>query len=367
MGHNTENREQNKFYEVIKNLLGLFKEFWLLLLLNSTVSILVTFLVQWLDKNKRTWSGSLKAMIEPDGLGLLFALNTFLTFIYVGYAILIKVRKERAELDEKMNGWDALVKVTMNKIPSECRLRLSTQLCNIRTVLENSTSETGIGGVDFIPEHIRHFQQIIDKCKPYSNEIVALDATNEIQWWNNSMIGYLALQSRLRLQKVLRIFVWPRERIISEKGRKLIVFHHYLGFETYILTPESYETLLNELLEEDKKGAVNGEFILFGGNMSKVEFKYRGYKSFWPACSTEIERKKLLETCGDLWFGNFTNEEEVNFCNKLANKIANGALIYSNIADLHNINDVVNGKRICAIKLQSEDVYDLKMGLKQFA
>ncbi len=358
-------REKIRFCEVFKDIWGLFVEFWWPLFVNALLSATLAFSAQYL--NLRDLSDSFFALLKPVGLGFLFAINASFAIIYIGYRILKKTRDERDTLYKKIDSWDQVVRNTLYQIPSECKLRLSTQLCDIRAVMEKAIAERDIGGVDFIPEHIRHFQQIIDKCKPYSNEIIALDATNEIQWWNNSMIGYLALQSKLRLQRVLRVFVWPRERIISEKGRKLIVFHHFLGFDTYILTPESYDSLLNKFSNEENEAATfDSEFILFGGDMSNVKLRYRGYKSFWQVSATEEERKKLLETSGDVWFDNFANGDEIDFYNKLVKKIEAEARPYNSIADLPNINDVVKGNQPYAIKLQSEDIYDLKMGLNQF-
>ncbi len=155
------------------------------------------------------------------------------------YRIVGKVRRHTKEIPDTVHS-------AFGKVAHSCACKLADQLCHIATLVR---AKSGIE--DFHPDHIEYFHDLAENLRRDHNprRIIATDSSLAHQWWENSMIGYLAIQARIGLPNgVSRLFVWEPHEIGCDEGRKIIMLHRFLGFDTYVITKMAYEKFLEEYL-----------------------------------------------------------------------------------------------------------------------
>jgi hypothetical protein len=157
-----------------------------------------------------------------------------------------------------------LVKVDdrLDGVHANCERTLAFHLCHVSRVVEKK-AEMAIH--DFDERHIEDFQTLVSNCGKRAQGIIAVDASDVRQWWINSMIGYLAIQASLGLKSVKRVFVWPRDQIGAEEGRKFLILHTLLGFETYVTTLEVYREWLGR---SGDAATLTQEFLVYTGDLN---------------------------------------------------------------------------------------------------
>lgn len=124
--------------------------------------------------------------------------------------------------------------------------KIDEHLKNARIIFE-----TGIK--DFDDAHLLALQKILNELDKRVSNIYLIDHSDPIQWWSDSMTGYLSLLAKWRAdcgannrRQIHRIFIFSKNELCSPVTRKTIAFHSLLGFHTYIFEEEEYKFLFEE-------------------------------------------------------------------------------------------------------------------------
>ncbi len=202
--------------------------------------------------------------------------------------------------------------------------KIDTYLSRSRIVFE-----TGIN--DFDNDHLFALQRILNALPKEVNNICAIDNSDPISWWSDTMTGYLALLAKWKSQdsdnlgkSVSRIFVVEKNELMSPVFSKTITLHSLMGFKTIIFSKDIYERLFNEYKENFKYGETfcldKKELFIWNDNEGKsvsinAEIKInRGswrnincYQSFWNIGEDKKNRAKQMIDINHNWKNYYNN------------------------------------------------------------
>lgn len=109
--------------------------------------------------------------------------------------------------------------------------------------------ETGIK--DYDDNHLGALKKILNSLEGKDvKDIYAIDNTEPIQWWSETMTGYMALLSNWKAKKserqVHRIFVFTKNELLSPIVTKTLTLHSLMGLKTYIISKEKFDKVYTE-------------------------------------------------------------------------------------------------------------------------
>ncbi len=286
------------------------------------------------------------------------------TAIMALYRMLIKIRQHTGKIPTIVT---TTMQAEFNRISQVCECRHDRQLSHILTHLRKDS-----GIEDFDPEHIDYFHGMSERLRSHNpRSIIAIDSSLAHQWWQNSMIGYLAIQARIRLPNgVSRLFVWKPSEMGSDEGRKLIMLHRFLGFDTYIITDMAYRQFLTTHLHEcaSPESICTHDFLVFDAGPDGVSLDAIGYKSRWNIEHSQEERKRIdAEAKSKLWFAVFEKQDEVNACNTVFSVIKDKAIDYTGgIVQSRHVEAMLSLADCRPVRLNTMEVGELRRALDIF-
>lgn len=196
---------------------------------------------------------------------------------------------------------------------------INTNYTNIKEELRTSREHFNhlVGNADIVlkidieplnDNHIKALQKILTGLPNDVNTIYAIDNSDPRQWWSESMLGYLAIQSswvrRNNVRKVKRFFVFKNIFDVNSKSTQKLIFLHILnGLDTYIILQNDYEKLFNNFKPQDVNLNYK-EFFIWNDiteqtNHSNakiteindlIDKPILGYQSFWDIDSFYSDR-----------------------------------------------------------------------------
>lgn len=194
---------------------------------------------------------------------------------------------------DQLKKWNILSK----KFDNYWEKHLKQDRDQLKEIFGNAQIVLKIDIEEFNSDHIRVIQDILEGLHNNKNvkAIYAIDASHPAQWWTNSMLGYLAIQSRWtslsKDRKVHRFFILNRGELSSLSGKKIIQMHTLLGFETYIILEPIFDRLFKRFLEENHFNIQKKECLIWENPLSNpsrtslpqkfVDDDIYGYQSFW--------------------------------------------------------------------------------------
>ncbi len=145
-------------------------------------------------------------------------------------------------------------------------------------------------------EYVEAIQTMIQNFA-YSNRvenIYAIDYSDPLDWWNESMTAYLAILTKWKSEdnknrNVHRIFILNKLDFQSDLTKRTLFFHSLLGLKTYLISFEYFESLFNDYfstinsnLQENHK-IIPRELVVWRESSTKVNGyeKVYGYQSYW--------------------------------------------------------------------------------------
>jgi len=119
--------------------------------------------------------------------------------------------------------------------------------------------ESGIN--EFDDKHLLAFNRILDELQKEKQKeeqkeeneknefnIYAIDNSDPRTWWSDTMIGYLALLSKIKPESnVHRIFICQKNELLSPIFAKTIGLHSLMGFKTYVIVYDKYIEILKTI------------------------------------------------------------------------------------------------------------------------
>lgn len=151
----------------------------------------------------------------------------------------------------------------------------------------------------FDPETLKEFEDLLHARSGPQHNLIALDATDPLEWWSNDMLGYLALQAKWVMEKdgrtIQRVFVWDTPAIRSPAGSKLLWLHAMFGFKTIICHKAAYYSK-KVISGPHGRKQLQREFLIWDNenNASAATLKSGavfGFESVWTTDTTELQRK----------------------------------------------------------------------------
>ncbi len=128
----------------------------------------------------------------------------------------------------------------------------------------------------FHPGNLEVFEELLNAVGGPQEALIALDATDPLEWWSNDMLGYLALQAQWVMKKncrtIKRVFVWDTPAIRSAAGSKLLWLHASFGFKTIICPKRIYSS--RAVLSGFHGGKdLKREFLIWDNEMEAIPAK----------------------------------------------------------------------------------------------
>jgi len=178
--------------------------------------------------------------------------------------------------------------------------------------------ESGIH--EFDNEHLLALQRILNKLNDNVTEIYAIDNSDPITWWSDTMTGYLAILAKWKAldthgkrRTVGRIFVYDNNELLSPILAKTITLHSLMGFRTYIFSKKMYDRIFEQL--HKKYGLIIGkkEVIIWNSSIqNKIDFELKEknwnnvncYQSFW-----NIDTERNLRSSTNVIWKNYYGED----------------------------------------------------------
>lgn len=153
------------------------------------------------------------------------------------------------ELLKKLKVTEKKINESLKSYNEQIDEKIDEHLKNARIVFE-----TGIK--DYDDTYLLLLQKILNELENLDDvkTIYLIDHSDPIQWWSDSMTGYLSLLAKWRankpIRRVHRIFVLSKNELLSPVTIKTIAFHSLLGFNTYVFEEEQYKALFKEYTAE---------------------------------------------------------------------------------------------------------------------
>jgi len=189
--------------------------------------------------------------ISKNSLNSIWAI--FITIIFAMYAV-IKSNNSNFRLE-------------IEKINCNSENRIKNLLHGARIVYE-----TQIDGYN--KDHVNAVTKCITQLEG-ATHIYAIDNSNPIHWWNNSMTAYLAIlakwKSEGKSREVSRIFIFNDEDFHNILTAKTIQFHILLGFNTFVYSYESFVEIFNKFKKTLSSKCIiePKELLIWDGEISK--------------------------------------------------------------------------------------------------
>ncbi len=243
------------------------------LLLSNVGAGLLSAGWQWYDAGA---IGSVKDVLSPAGIAVAF---------FISLAIELHKLQQQNTINWKRH--------------------LTQDRTQIQELLKNADVVLRIDIKPLDHEHISVIQTLLSCLDDRVKSLYALDASLPAHWWSNSMLGYLAIQSKWASadpsRSIHRIFVLSRSELDSTHGRKIIGLHTLMGFRTYIVLNSIFEQLYEAYNELDVEAPPRKEFVIWDNVDSfpsktnlpkKLKSKeIYGYQSFWLTSTPHEERE----------------------------------------------------------------------------
>ncbi len=176
--------------------------------------------------------------------------------------------------------------------------------------------ETGINEYD--NKHLLALQRVLNALNEEVTEIYAIDNSDPIQWWSDTMTGYLALLAKWKAldtphkrRTVSRIFVFDNNELLSPIVAKTITLHSLMGFRTYIYSKKMFDNIFEDLKKKHSFIIGKKEVVIWNSSIeNKINFELREkkwfnvncYQSFWDMDSNKYERN---QTKSDIKWRNY--------------------------------------------------------------
>ncbi len=186
--------------------------------------------------------------------------------------------------------------------------------------------------------------------------IYALDASNPKTWLTENMLCYLAIQAEWKSwdfrpkheRLISRIFVMHPSNLNSIIGKRIIIFHRLLGFDTYVVAMDEFKKKFHEIKNLpdfcDNKLFDENEFVVWDGFKSTVDVGNLGYRSFWRV-STDFDKRNseinCNRVCADdevvkIKFDSFETKEQADCYTNFFKLLINDPLICENYDKYQN-------------------------------
>ncbi len=341
-----------------------YKCFGVAVLINLLAGAGISFVAEWLQATSFDWA----KMITPS-LVVAAAFQAVFMLIFIAFRSLQLVEG----LQKKIEDVSETSNTAFEGVQSGCRHLLEAHLCRLQTEVDLSGDNSSASIPDFIDEHIKDFLDILETCRGHADKLYAVDATSPEVWWENTMIGYLAMQANEYangLKHVSRLFVWPPEDINKRDGRRLLLLHHFLGFSTYITTPAFFSTLLKKAKVSE---AANREFMVLDAHdyvaLEAIKPERQGCKSFWliEEARNPARFRKLNK---GLWWDYYNNTPDLEQCKTLFKSIKKQSTAVSTSHEYNKFIDETKSSikegNACVLKLVGYDLPVLRLALGAF-
>lgn len=175
---------------------------------------------------------------------------------------------------------------------------------------------------DYNDKHLNALKKILNELDKKSvDKIYAIDNSDPIQWWSETMTGYMALLSNWKAQKpgreVYRIFVLSKNNLLSYILPKTLTLHSLMGLRTYVFSEDEYNQLFNQFCDEMSKS--NEEILIKKREILIWENSHQNgadcivndsndrwenitcYLSFWDIGVSQSERKMGMNVESHEW------------------------------------------------------------------
>lgn len=186
--------------------------------------------------------------------------------------------------------------------------------------------ESGIH--EFDNTHLLALQRVLNALSNNVTEIIALDNTEPIQWWSDTMTGYLALLAKWkaldtqhRRRKVSRIFVFDVNELLSPIVAKTVTLHSLMGFSTYIYSKKMFDSIFDDFTKVGDVIINKKEFLIWDSPIeNKISFELNEktwknvncYQSFWTIDSSKYDRPpKEVNTGWKNYYGQDINSNTI--------------------------------------------------------
>lgn len=125
--------------------------------------------------------------------------------------------------------------------------------------------ETGIK--DYDDEHLIALKKLLNSLDNKNvKKIYAIDNSDSIQWWSDTMTGYMALlanwKSKMADREVHRIFIYSKNELLSPLVTKTLALHSLMGFKTYVYSEEKFTKKFEEFVNTLTKPKIKKKEIL---------------------------------------------------------------------------------------------------------
>ena len=173
---------------------------------------------------------------------------------------------------------------------------------------------------EFDNDHIKVIQELFQQFEQNEtiNEIFVLDSSHPVQWWSESMLAYLAVQStwlKNNSNKIHRFFILNESELNTKEAKKIITFHVLMGFNTYLILKSSFNGILTQYNRDksEQEKVKNKEYFIWNGvdntvldtnnnplnscNLNSIKKiknlnkKVVGYQSLWNIDTPYYKRK----------------------------------------------------------------------------
>jgi len=243
---------------------------------NVIVAIILLFIAVFLFVIQKS-SANIK---EPN----LFYIQFLGAFSVIGSIILVVYQAQNKKFENKIDS-------KVNDVVKSSELKFS-KLVNSASI----SFQTKI--TSYEKEYVESIQAMVENFK-HSNRvenIYAIDYSDPLDWWNDSMTAYLAILTSWKNQdnknrEIHRVFIFNKLDFQNDLTKRTIFFHALLGLKTYFYSYEYFTKLFKTFFtEHNKKRMHEGlnelkpkEFVIWKGSKTEVnEFEeVYGYQSFW--------------------------------------------------------------------------------------